>query len=790
MRLTLRTLLAYMDDILEPDDAQEIAKKIADSPMATELMHRIRDVMRRLRLGAPSVLDRTAGLDPNTVAEYLDNTLSDAQVPDFEKICLESDVHLAEVASCHRILALVLGEPAEVDPLSRERAYQLAGLSGATPEEETQLGRSVGDGDADGVAPGAAEAVAESGKSRVPDYLREPPPVRGSWRALVGLGAVILVAVVVLALAGRFGGKNHLARLLGTERPPAEEGGARGTESSETTGGPGTSVPASPAEPAEGAASGPAGPTPGKTAPEAAQTLPRGLPREKEARPGGAELKPPALAAPGESLPTKVASGAAKTGPGRQGPGSEVPPAPDVQSPDIPAGPGLKQPGPRETDLAKSLPREGAVGGPTPVRPFGAVGADAGRQPPAGQRSPLPAEKPKPIGHVVAAKEVLLARDPQSRIWRSLAGQADLFPGDKLLALPAFRPVIALGGRFKAQLIDGTLVGLLPPDAQGSAGLAIEYGRIMLKAEEAGGARLRLQLGERTGLVSFPDAESTLAIDARRERVPGADPETQPGPLVADLYAASGKISWQEGMGQEPVVLDAPTRRAWGERPTESNPAQQFPKWVYSDTTSPLDQRGAPILERELSSRRPANLVLRELVDFRLKEVRALAVRSLALLGDFEPLLRALDDPEQKLYWDDCIEQLRAGVTRSPASAAAVRSTMERFYGPQGAGLYAMLWKYGRSLQGPEALQLTDYLDHQTLAFRVLALWNLKSAYGKVPNYRPDEPAVKRQVAIQKWRERLKAMPGLRENPPTRGGTPASRESPPEKGPSEAEEMP
>src|ERR1700733_14735645 len=123
MRLSLKTLLAWLDDTLQPTQVREIGRQVAESPFAQELSERIHRVTRQRRLSVPSGSGPDA-TDPNVVASYLDNDLDPDAVAEYEKRCLTSDVKLAEVASVHQILSL-LGQKVKVPAEARTRMYQL-----------------------------------------------------------------------------------------------------------------------------------------------------------------------------------------------------------------------------------------------------------------------------------------------------------------------------------------------------------------------------------------------------------------------------------------------------------------------------------------------------------------------------------------------------------------------------------------------------------------------------------------------------------------------------------------
>lgn len=214
MRLTLRTLLAYLDDTLEPAEAKLVGQKVAEREAARELIERIKQVMRLRRLTAPPATGSGKAADSNTVAEYLDNILPAEQVTEVEQMLLGSDVHLAEVAACHQILTLFLGQPAQVPPTAKQRMYGLLKGRDARPvrkphPEETDFdeGDMEEEEEDEALRPGLPQVPGRGSR------LRRLAPVAG----VVALIAVLAVAVSQLMKSRDRGRDTAIATITNPE---------------------------------------------------------------------------------------------------------------------------------------------------------------------------------------------------------------------------------------------------------------------------------------------------------------------------------------------------------------------------------------------------------------------------------------------------------------------------------------------------------------------------------------------------------------------------------------------
>jgi len=764
MRLTLRTMLAYMDDIddLARADHEELGRKIEESEFASTLLHRIRDVSRRMRLGAPKTLGRGLGVDPNTVAEYLDNTLTGERVPELEKVCLESDVHLAEVACCHQILTLVLREPAEVDPALRRRIYAIdtqsePATTGLEPEPVVAgAAGPVGAGAAAGMPPlpeHRGTAVRE--RLEVPEYLRRGSRSRFWPIAITVALALGLMFVVVSALGPLDATNPALKWLLG--------GGKKGTDVAQNsdTKPPKETPPGDPDDKKQ-----PEGATPPAT--------PDNASRDKDSQPAVDKAGSPDAKQTGTAVEPVVPATSGPPTSGNAGlnqPKSVPPPAP---VPDDRAAP--VAPPPPAIDAKGGAPATQVPGVALPAAPTAAPPGDFSVPPaPAGNSGPPPAEPPpaaanEAIGRFTSEQEVLLQLDAGQTEWHRVTPGATFRRGDKLLALPTFRPKITLSG-LEVTLYPETLVDLLGNDAQGIPALRINFGRVQMATPARPDMRLRLSLGRSGGTLVFIDPQATAAAEVRPYQLPGTDPEANPPRIGVALYATSGQVEWQaDGAGDLPPAAGGRLKAPGGLilAPFLADPGvpgsdRELPKWLGVETLSLLDVRASQALNQAFDGKDAVTVVMREMAGpgQRRTENRSLAARCLALIDEFDPFVELLNDPDQKAIWAQQIDSVQAALGRGPNVAVKIRTTFERQVGKDGDDLYRMLWGYGREdLQGGSAATLVDMLDNDSsafsLAFRVLSFQNLRTITGATFNYRPEATAAARAPAVRRWREQLK----------------------------------
>ncbi len=650
--------------------------------------------MRRLRLGAPRLSGRGMGLDPNTVAEYLDNSLAPDRVADFEKVCLESDVHLAEVGSCHQILAIVLGEAADVEPSTRERMYRLADRVQQQQKEKDKEPAAAAEPAI--VRPRidrqvAAVAPRQRRKAEVPAYLRSAETER-AWlkpAAVVGLTALLLI-VLLMAIDGSW-----LAERLGLE----------------------------PSRPTTNAVVASNGTTPSAQTPDIDSASPT-------------QEKAPADAHASAAAPTS-----------------------ELKQPES-IGRVTPQPAPQGAEPAAPLPREAPATPEPATKP-----AETSTRPvttPAAKPTETQPVPPRPamssVGRLVSTNEVLLRIDPQSNGWQRVPAQEMLNGGQKFVALPAFRPNITLANGITLELLGGTSAELDAIGEDGVPGVQVEFGRIVVLTPGRPDARLKVTAGGKRLQIAFGDAGTSMALEVRPVRAEGADPEAGPPQLQIPLYVASGKLTVADAAAGLTRDVEGPAVVSLG----GVQPAgDDLPEWIGMDRLSPTERIGAEFLADNLTLDRPALLSLKELAEHRRVEVRTLAVQCLACLGDFDPLVAALNqsDPTFKSIWIDLIIDLRAAIGRGPDTAAKVRQAFERQRGEKAVSLYRMLWGYSvadlRSNDGKALKELVENLDHPDVDFRVLAFRNLHERTGLTLSYLPHQNAEQRKTHVQKWRSRL-----------------------------------
>jgi hypothetical protein len=372
------------------------------------------------------------------------------------------------------------------------------------------------------------------------------------------------------------------------------------------------------------------------------------------------------------------------------------------------------------------------------------------------------------VGRYSSDAQVLLRGDPNVNAWMRLAPRVPLSSADPLLSLPTYRPQVLL-----ANGVQLTFAGHASFQLGAAAGddvplLILDEGRVVMVTGGKPGAAVRLRCGPRTATATLGDVHSAMAVQVRRLHPLGADPEAEPAHVVVEAVATSGHMLWMEDQ-QPQVRIDAGQQRTLvDQRPGWTTSVASMPDWIDGRDISDIDRRASDTLRDYLTLERDASLALQERALDRRAEVRSLAVRALACLGDYEAVLGALDDVGQRSSWGAHVDILREAMARSPQDAAKVREAVEKVHGGNAPSLGRMLWGYSpRDLDTGGAGTLVQTLDDQSLPHRVLAFENLRRITGATLLYRPEFPEARRRLSVVQWQDKLQKGEVVYKTPPT-----------------------
>ena len=755
MRLTLRTLLAYLDNILEPEDRELLEKKVQDSEFAQNLIQRSRETVNDQELSALDPVGHGMRQDPNSVAEYLDNTMPREQIEEFERLCIENgpaaDIHLAEITSCHHILTMVLGDPVQFSASSRDRMYRIGESnpphSSLNNEEQDLQSQDSIDG-TESTAPINSEDSNRNLEdsfnpadllpvSKVPDYLRGEE-TRNRWLPIIATTLVAAVVTgVLLILFDSSSAQKKSTEDEAIAKSDSQEIPIKNTASlAEVSNGQGTAPPPVLKSEKENSA-----------APVSDEILPlRGL----ESKEVEADAH---VAVPDKPAENTVIS---SDEPEKQNPPT-VPSEGKQVVADPPSSSSLPETGQDSSGNEILNPNtEGSV--VTAASTDSLENDDKNKITDAAEPTePTTVSVNQVLGRLVSNDQILLVTDKGYDELRWLPPKSSIKAGHSLLALPTFRPNLTLLA-FTVELEGGSLLELLDRDAGGIPTIQLSYGRMVVRTNVNDGT-FHLKISDQRFItLTLNNTETVIGVEVLPKTPLGQDPETAVHDYTINIFALSGNVDWQEGDLQG--VIEAGQLQSLNRLPpSEPESFSLAPAWLTEVQMSKLESRAVPSIRGVLQDDRSVKLSFLELVEKRRQvEVKQLALRCCAHIGYFDPLVEALGDETMDRRWEKCAMYLQDSVRRNPEYARRVRESMERMRDDDGVDLYRMLWGYTNEnlLNNGQAEQLVEFLESEDLDLRVLSHWNLKNITGKGLAFQPNKSESKRRQSLKRWQVLLK----------------------------------
>jgi len=704
MRLTLRTILAYLDDVLEPAQARELGEKISESKEAADLMSRIRDVMRRRRIGAPELAGPGSGPDPNMVSDYLENLLTPEQVVEMERLCQASDLHLAEVAACHKILSMVVGNPIDVSDEMRERMYGLGAAK--TPVDAVEVV----------AVPAMAEGMAgidTREETGLPEYLtRKSFLQQYGLLSLVTLCTLFWIGLVLTdrGLWSRHPGRDSLAQQAGEELPVAERPGIA------PAGRPGNGI-ENPLPP---------GVVPGEVAPNGVAVTSPGVGGTSMPREGGIALNPPVPPAPGLPAATDAVPvvnltrpTVATATPAMSGAPSSIGPA-NVPAPDVP----------RPVDL--NLPPE------SPFTYQSGDEFDIKRL--AGQSEWIV----HPTNIPVEVDDEIASPAPFQNTY-SIVNQVDvtLEPGTRIQRLPRTATTILGLALNRGQLILTRSLSAAEPVTVEL--LAAGRSRNLTFLEPGTRVAIELALPQPTGKLTD---NTRLTPSGGMVVMTGRIRVSMQGQPDLEIGVGDGFARWPTDRGALVLQTDL-----------------GVPDWAQPSNVlvTPAIRQLSRLYQKEFIDDRTIAQCIGPVVTDRRAGISELAVKTLAMIDQAPYLITALqsDHLESRLA---AIYGLRGWLGEDPeVHGELLPQELSKVFRTENLpALERLLWGFSdRDARNPEvSRQLLDWMKDDQIAIRQLAFEFVSRAAGKTYDYQPMAPQAERRAALTRWEDYLKRSGG------------------------------